>query len=90
LFGHTEKPTAYYWDNHWFLLKMGLFILIVLLEIGPMLALIRLRKGLRLGAAPEILVPPSMGRQVAVIGHIQATLGLVMIFAAVAMARGYG
>jgi len=90
LFGQTEKPTAYYYDNQWFLLKMGLFVLIVLLEIGPMLTLLRLRKGLRSGAAPDTLVAPGVGRRIALIGHIQATLGLAMIFAAVAMARGYG
>jgi putative membrane protein len=90
LFGHVEKPTAYYLGNHWFLLKMGLFLLIVLLEIGPMLALMRWRLALRAGAAPASLVTPEAGRRIAIIGHVQATLALVMIFAAVAMARGYG
>ena len=90
VFGHTEKPTAYYWDNHWFLAKMGLFLLIVLLEIGPMLTMMKLRRGVRHAAPPASLVSPRMGRQIAVIGHIQATLALLMIFFAVAMARGYG
>ena len=90
VFGHTEKPTAYYFDNHWFLAKMGLFVLIVLLEISPMLMLIRWRKALRGGAAPASFVQPGDGRRIAIIGHVQATLALLMIFAAVAMARGYG
>jgi putative membrane protein len=90
VFGHTEKPTAYYLDNHWFLVKMGLFVLIVLLEIGPMLSFLRWRKALRGGAAPEAFVRPGDGKRIAIIGHVQATLLLVMIFAAVAMARGYG
>ena len=90
LLGETEKPTSYYWDNHWFLAKMGVFLLIVLLEIGPMLTLLKLRAGVRHGAPPASLVSLRTGRQVALIGHIQATLGLLMIFFAVAMARGYG
>jgi len=90
VFGHTEKPTGYYFDNHWFLAKMGLFVLIVLLEIGPMLTFMRWRKLLRGGAAPSSFVTPGAGKRVAIIGHVQATLALLMIFAAVAMARGYG
>ena len=90
LFGHFEKPTAYYLGNHWFLAKMGLFLLIVLLEIGPMLMLMRWRMALRAGTAPASLVTPAAGRRIAIIGHVQATLALLMIFAAVAMARGYG
>jgi len=90
LLGHVEKPTAYYLENHWFLAKMGLFVLIVLLEIGPMLTLMRWRKSLRAGASPASLVTAAAGRRIAIIGHVQATLALLMIFAAVAMARGYG
>lgn len=90
LFGHTEKPTAYYFANHWFLLKMGFFVLIVLLEIAPLLTLIRWRKAARSGAAPGSFVTQAAGRRIALVGHIQATLAMLMIFAAVAMARGYG
>jgi putative membrane protein len=90
LFGHTEKPTAYYFDNHWFLVKMGLFVLIVLLEIWPMLTLNRWRKAARSGAAPASFVTPAAGKRFAIVGHVQATLAMFMIFAAVAMARGFG
>jgi putative membrane protein len=90
LFGHVEKPTAYYLGNHWFLVKMSLFLLIVVLEIGPMLTLMRWRKALAGGAAAASLVTPAAGRRIAIIGHVQATLAMLMIFAAVAMARGYG
>jgi putative membrane protein len=90
LFGHMEKPTAYYLENHLFLLKMLLFLVIVLLEIGPMLTLMRWRKALRSGAQPASFVTPAAGRRIAIIGHVQATLAMLMIFVAVAMARGYG
>jgi putative membrane protein len=90
LFGHTEKPTAYYFDNHVFLLKMALFVLVVALEIWPMLTLTRWRGALRRGAEPAAVVEPGAARRIAVIGHVQATVLLVMIFLAAAMARGYG
>jgi putative membrane protein len=90
LLGHTEKPTDYYFHNHWFLLKMSLFVLILLLEIGPMLTLMQWRKAVRNGAAPATLVTPAAGRRIAIISHIEATLGLAMVVAAAAMARGYG
>jgi putative membrane protein len=90
LLGHTEKPTTYYYENHWFLLKMSLFVLIVALEFSPMLTLSRWRRALRSGAEPGDFVTPAAARRIAVIGHVQATLVLAMIFAAVAMARGYG
>lgn len=89
LFGGTEKPMAYYMANHWFMAKMGLFVLVVLLEISPMLTLVRARSALRRGLDPSTIVVP-VGKRIALIGHVQATIMLVMIFMAVAMARGYG
>jgi len=90
LFGATEKATAYYYENTWFHTKMGLFVLIVLLELYPMMTLMRWRKLARGGATPESFVLSATGRRIALIGHVQATLVLVMIVAATAMARGYG
>lgn len=90
LFGATEKPTAFYMDNLWFHVKMSLFVLIVLLEIWPMLTLTRWRKLARSGAAPASFMTQAIGKRIALIGHIQATLALGMVVAAVSMARGYG
>lgn len=89
LFGGTEKPLAYYLANHWFMAKMGCFVLIVMLEVWPMLVMMRARAALKQGVDALARVAPA-ARRVAVIGHVQATLALVMIFMAVAMARGYG
>lgn len=89
LFGGVEKPLTYYLSNHLFLAKMGCFALIFLLEIWPMLTLMRLRLALRRGADPAPLVAPA-AKGIALVGHVQATIALVMIFLAVAMARGYG
>lgn len=89
LFGATEKPVAYYMANHWFMAKMGLFALVVLLEIAPMLTLIRARSAMKSGLDPSAIIGPA-GKRIAIIGHVQATILLAMIFMAVAMARGYG
>ena len=89
LLAGVEKPLAYYLSNHLFLAKMGCFALIFLLEIWPMLTLMRARLALRRGADPAAIVVPA-AKGIALIGHVQATIALVMIFLAVAMARGYG
>jgi putative membrane protein len=89
VFGATEKPTAYYLANHWFLAKMTCFLLIFLLEIPPMLTLMRARAALRQGLDAAAIVVPA-AKRIAIIGHVQATLALAMIFMAVAMARGFG
>jgi len=90
LLGHTEKATAYYWANHLFIAKMVLFVAVFALEMLPMLTVIRWRRRLQAGESPATFVTPGDVRRVALFGHIEATLLLVMIFLAVAMARGYG
>lgn len=82
----TEKPTAYYLANHLFWLKMALFVLVVLLELGPMMDLTRWRSALRRGQTPDTSRAPRWAR----ISRIQAGLVLLLLFVATAMARGYG
>ena len=89
LFGGTEKPLAYYLANHWFMAKMGCFLLIFVLEISPMVTLTRARAALRQGLDAEAIVVPA-AKRIALIGHVQATIALAMVFMAVAMARGWG
>jgi putative membrane protein len=84
--GGTEKPTSYYLENHVFLTKMGLFLVILLLEIGPMVTLIRWR---RIVAAGQSL-DTGAARRMANISFIQAGLIVLIVFAATAMARGMG
>lgn len=89
LLAATEKPTAYYLANHAFLTKMGLFALILLLEIGPMVTLIRWRRA----RAASVLNIPALTRRahrIVVISYIQLTLLLAMVVAAAMAARGYG
>jgi putative membrane protein len=93
--GSTEKATAYYNSNHIFLTKMALFVVVVLLEIWPMMTLIRWRAALgraggALPAGGGAAIGADQARKMARISYIQGAVVIVMIFTAVAMARGYG
>jgi putative membrane protein len=90
LFGETEKATGYYYRNHVFLAKMGLFLLILALEVWPMVTLIRWRVALGRGAGAESVAAAGTARRIAAISYAQAALVVAMVFAAVAMARGVG
>lgn len=82
----ADKATGYYLANPLFHAKMGLFVLILLLELWPMITLMRWRRQLARGAA----VNTSAARRMAMIGAIEATVVVAMVFVAVALARGYG
>lgn len=84
-----EKSTAYYNSNYFFLAKMILLLMIFLLEIWPMVTLIRWRTAVRRGASAGVVAVPATARRIATISHMQALLVVLMVFAAVAMARGY-
>ncbi|MGH7719794.1 MAG: DUF2214 family protein [Gemmatimonadaceae bacterium] len=86
LFGETEKATSYYFQNHIFLTKMGLFLLIVGLEVWPIITFTRWRRAARGVTPPD----PVTARRVATISSVQAVLVVLIVFLAVAMARGYG
>jgi putative membrane protein len=89
LLAGTEKATSYYTHDEFFLDKMRIFGVIILLEIWPMITLIRWRRALqREGDAwrPN----ETAARRISVISYIQAVLIFAMVVAAVSMARGYG
>jgi putative membrane protein len=85
-FGGFEKGTSYYIHEPLFLVKMGALVLILLLEIAPMMALIRWRRAVRNGDVPDLTSAPRYAR----IGAWQTVLLIVMVFAASGMARGIG
>ncbi|MBC3346133.1 DUF2214 family protein [Pseudomonas sp. SWRI196] len=85
-FGGFEKGTDYYLHQPLFHLKMTLFVLILLLEIAPMIALIKWRMALGKGHA----IDPSKAGRFARISHIEALLLVLMVIAATGMARGVG
>ena len=88
--GSIEKSASYYTTNHVFLAKMGLFVLILLLELWPMITLIRWRIAASRGQITSVdpLVPTA--NRIAMISRIQSVLLVVMLVLAVMMARGYG
>jgi putative membrane protein len=85
-FGGLEKGTSYYLSNPFFHAKMGLFILIVLLELWPMIALVRWR----MQAAKGQPVDTTRAKTFARISYVEAALVVLMVFWATAMARGMG
>jgi putative membrane protein len=85
-FGGLEKGSAYYLHNHLFWGKMALLVVILLLELGPMMGLIRWRLQLARGEQPDTSSAPAFAR----ISLLQAVLVMLMVLAATGMARGYG
>jgi putative membrane protein len=83
-FGGYEKGTDYYLHQPLFHLKMTLFVLILLLEIAPMVTLIKWRIALGRGASIDV----GRAKLFARISHIEALLVLLMVVAATGMARG--
>lgn len=84
-FAGLEKGGAYYLHSHWFFAKMALFAVILALEVWPMVALIRWRIAARQGGVIDTRSARAFSR----ISVAQAHLVALMVFAAVAMARGY-
>ncbi|QVW25283.1 DUF2214 family protein [Pseudomonas hormoni] len=83
-FGGYEKGTDYYLHQPLFHLKMTLFVLILLLEVAPMVTLIKWRIAQARGAAINTGRITLFAR----ISHIEALLVLLMVVAATGMARG--
>ena len=89
LLGGTEKETHFYFDNRFFMAKMSILLVILVLEIRPMIILIRWRKALKKSA--ETWSPDERAAAwITKTSYIQVALVLMMVVAAVAMARWYG
>jgi putative membrane protein len=79
------KGNEYYLHNHFFHVKSALFILILLLELWPMITLIKWRIATKKGLALDLSRAPTFSN----ISIVQALLLVLMVFCATAMARGY-
>jgi len=79
----TEKPTGYYLGNHAFYAKMGMLLAILALEVWPMMTLIRWRTKKAEPHARDV------GR-IEVISYVECGVVILMVFIAIAMARGFG
>ena len=88
--GGVEKRTEYYNHNDFFLAKITLLAAILALELWPMLTLIRWRRAIGRGAAPEATVTAADARRISTISYVQLVLMVFMVIAATAMARGFG
>jgi putative membrane protein len=89
LFGQTEKSTGYYLHSHLFFAKMTLLVLILALEVWPMVTLNRWRIGIARGEGP-VDTAAMTARRIGLISYAEAGIVVVMVFVAVAMARGFG
>jgi putative membrane protein len=69
---------------------MALLLLILALEVWPMVTLIRWRVVMGRGGSAEMVADPAAAARIATISRVQAVLVVLMVFAASAMARGFG
>lgn len=83
-FGGYEKGSDYYLHQPLFHLKMTLLLLILLVELAPMITLIKWRIASSRGVAPEA----GRAKLYARISHVEALLLILMMVAATGMARG--
>lgn len=83
-FGGLEKGTAHYLGSHWFMGKLGLFGLVLLLELLPMITLIRWRMARKRGQPIALERAPLLAR----LTFLQVPLLLLMVVMAAALARG--
>lgn len=81
-----EKGAAYYFQNHAFLTKFILFIIIGLLSIVPTLEFLSWRKAVSQGEVP--VVAPETIKRVRMILHIELAAIVIILLCAVLMARG--
>jgi putative membrane protein len=90
LFGETEKSLGYYMQSSAFWTKMSLLAVIFVLELPPMVRLIRWRVALGRGKPVETVADARTARRIAAVSVVQAMVIAAMVAAAVAMARGFG
>ena len=83
-FGGYEKASDYYLHQPLFHLKMTLFLLILLMELAPMITLIKWRIASSRGVAPDA----GRAKLYARISHVEALLLILMMVAATGIARG--
>lgn len=87
--GATEKSTEYYTHNHVFFAKMGLFVLIFILETRAMSLFTKWRASER--QMSDAWKPDAaQAKNIRAISRLEAIILMAMIVAAVMMARGYG
>jgi putative membrane protein len=84
VFGGLEKGRAFYLSNPTFHLKMGLFVLVLILEVWPMMTFLRWRRALKAGRTVDSRARPILAR----INHVELVLVVLIVFVATMLARG--
>jgi putative membrane protein len=82
------KGADYYFHNHVFWTKVGLFAVIGIISIWPTRRILAWRRAL--AADPKALPDAAEVRKMKRLVHIEAGLALLLPILAAAMARGYG
>jgi putative membrane protein len=85
-FGGLEKGSQFYLSSSLFGLKMGLLVLVLLLEIWPMLTFIRWRRN----RGRDVGVDTAPAGRLYVVNQLQLAIVVVMVVVASFMARGFG
>lgn len=85
VFGGLEKASEFYLRNGFFYTKMGLFALVLLLELLPMVTFIRWRKARRTGGAPVAGAP--LGTLIR-LNDLELATVILIPFVAALMVRG--
>src|SRR5690349_14696580 len=81
-----EKGAAYYFHNHAFLTKFGLFIIVALLSLIPTFEFLSWRKAVKAGEVP--VVAAGKLKRVRMIVHVELAAIVVILLCAAIMAKG--
>jgi putative membrane protein len=81
-----EKGAAYYFHNHAFLTKFGLFIIVAILSLVPTFEFLSWRKAVKAGRVP--VVEPAKLKRVRMIVHIELAAIVIILLCAAMMAKG--
>lgn len=85
-FGGLEKGTVHYLRHPLFHAKLGLFVVVLALEIWPMITLIKWRLAARRGEPVSLKGASGMAR----VSYVEALVVVLMVFLAAGIARGLG
>lgn len=83
---YFEKGSAYYFSNHAFLTKLGLFILIGIISAIPTIEFLRWRKAVKEGRAPDVDARKILTLRKII--HWELAGIVLILFAAALMAKG--
>ena len=85
---YFEKGAAYYFDNSYFMIKMGLVVVIGLMSAYPTMNYLRWNKDIKQGRAPKLSIVATLWIRKAL--HYQLIAIIGVIFCASMMAHGLG